>query len=245
MSRDERYWTMRLGAPAAVLGAICAGVGNILHPVTPRDDPHGVAHVIAGSEHWTLIHVVIVVGIVLMLGGMMGIRASLNGGLPEALARFAVAAAIVGTTLGLATVILDGVGAKQLADAWAAAPAGDQAVALDLVTMNETLNFALAGLFNASFAGIPFLLMGAAVALSRAYPPWLGWAAIAAGCFSLAAGYIQFITGQPTVASLILTIIGPTVISLWLLVMGLLLSGRARAIGVTRAQPADVAARTA
>ena len=35
---------------------------------------------------------------------------------------------------------------------------------VDLVSMNETLNFALAGLFNLSFAGVPFLLLGLSVA---------------------------------------------------------------------------------
>jgi hypothetical protein len=34
--------------------------------------------------------------------------------------------------------------------------------------MNETLNFALAGLFNLSFAGVPFILLGLAVALNGA-----------------------------------------------------------------------------
>jgi hypothetical protein len=49
--------------------------------------------------------------------------------------------------------------------------------------------------------------------------------------FSLAAGFVQAITGEPTMASLILTIIGPTVISLWLLLMGVLIWRRAAAIG--------------
>ena len=44
-----------------------------------------------------------------------------------------------------------------------------------------------------------------------------------AGIGSILAGLIQAITGEPTVASLILTIIGPTVITLWLLVIGVLL----------------------
>ena len=51
---------LRIGSAAAILGAVCAGVGNLLHPVTPRDDPPGVARVIAGSDFWTLIHLVIV-----------------------------------------------------------------------------------------------------------------------------------------------------------------------------------------
>ena len=94
---------------------------------------------------------------------------------------------------------------------------------VDLVSMNETLNFALAGLFNLSFAGVPFLLLGLSVAFSDVYPHWLGWLAAFAGLGSLAAGLVQAFTGKPTIASLVLTIIGPTIISLWVLVMGILL----------------------
>jgi hypothetical protein len=135
-------------------------------------------------------------------------------------------ASTIGVTMGIATVILD-VGAKQLADQWAAAPDPERGVALSLVSTNETLNFALAGLFNLSFAGVPFILLGLATALSAAHPAWLGWVAAAAGVGSVAAGLVQAFTGKPTTASLILTIIGPTVISAWVFVMGVLVGRKA------------------
>jgi hypothetical protein len=224
---SQGYWLSRIGSVCAVGGAVLAAVGNLLHPVTPRDDPVGVARVIAESDAWTLIHEVIILGTILMFFGLIAIGDSIGGEAAGALARLGVYAAAVGTTLGLATVILDGVGAKQLADQWAAAPDGTKAVGLSLVSMNETLNFALAGLFNMSFAGVTFILLGFAVALSDVYPPWLGWVAAFAGLFSVAAGLVQAFTGEPTVASLVLTIIGPTIISLWVLVMGVLMGRQA------------------
>lgn len=227
MSNETRYWLSRIGSVCAIAGALLAAVGNILHPVTPRDDPVGVARVIAESDAWTLIHEVIILGVILMFLGLIAIAASIGGGASGALAHLGVYAATVGTTLGLATVILDGVGAKQLADQWAAAPESTKAAALSLVSMNETLNFALAGLFNLSFAGVPFILLGLAVALNGVYPRWLGWIAAFAGLGSVAAGLVQAFTGEPTVASLVLTIIGPTIISLWVLVMGVLMGRRA------------------
>jgi hypothetical protein len=162
-----------------------------------------------------------------MFLGLVAIGYSIEGGVAEALARLGVYAAAVGTTLGIATVILDGVGAKQLADQWAVAPESTRALALSLVSTNETLNFAIAGMFNLSFAGVPFILLGLAVALNDAYPRWLGWFAAVAGLFSVAAGLVQAFTGEPTVASLVLTIIGPTIISLWVLVMGVLMGRQA------------------
>lgn len=64
--------------------------------------------------------------------------------------------------------------ARELADAWAAAPESGKAIALSVVGANETINFALVGLLNVTFAGVPFILLGLAVALSGAYPRWLG-----------------------------------------------------------------------
>jgi hypothetical protein len=120
-------------------------------------------------------------------------------------------------------VILDGVAARQLAQEWAATSPGARAVALSLVHVNETMNFALASLFNFVFAAVTFILFGLAVALSDVYPRWLGWTVFLAGVLSIGAGLIQAYVGEPTGASRVLTIVGPSVITLWLLVMGVLL----------------------
>jgi hypothetical protein len=52
MPAKDSYWLLRIGAGAGVIGAVLAGVGNLLHPITPRDDPSRVAQVIAGSDSW-------------------------------------------------------------------------------------------------------------------------------------------------------------------------------------------------
>lgn len=224
---ESRYWILRIGSVAAILGSVLAGVGNGVHPVTPRDDPQGVARVIADSDAWTLIHVVILVGIILMLIGIVAFRHSMEGGRAEALARLGAYTGMIGATIGLITIVLDGVAAKQLADAWVAAPEAEKSVRLGLVTTNETMNFALAGLFNMAFAGIPYTFLGLAVAESGVFPRWFGWIGALAGVGSIGAGIFQMFTGQPTVASLVLTIIGPTVIVIWTLVMGVMVGHRA------------------
>jgi uncharacterized protein DUF4386 len=224
MPANDNHWLLRIGSGVGVLGAVLAGVGNLLHPITPRDDPPGVARVIAESDLWTPIHLVIVLGIVLMPAGLLAVRHSIAGtGFSDALTRLGMYTVTIGATVGVITLILDGVAAKQLADQWAAAPASAKAAALGLVSANETVNFALGGLFNLSFAGVPFVLFGLAVARAGTYPRWLGWVVFYAGIGSILAGLIQALTGKPTVVSLVLTIIGPTVITLWLLVVGALL----------------------
>jgi len=224
----EERWVLRIGGWAAVAGSLLGGIGNLVHPATPMHDPEGVARVIAGSRQWVPVHLAIVVGIVLMLGGLVAIYHTIRGGVAGALARLGLVAAVAGVTIGLVLVILDGVAAYQLAQEWAAAPPGDQAVALGLVHLNETLNFALASLFNLVFAGVTFILFGLAVALSDVYPRGLGWIVLVAGVASVGAGLVQAATGEPTEASRGLTIFGPTVITLWLLVVGILLVRMAR-----------------
>ena len=219
----EHGQLLKFGGWSAVAGSLLAGVGNLVHPVTPMNDPVGVARVIADSGSWVPVHLAIVVGILLMLGGLVALYHAIGGGIAGTLARFGLWAAVVGVTIGLVLVILDGVAARQMAQEWAAAPPGDQAAALGLVHVNETINFAMASLFNLVFAGVTFILFGLAVALSDAHPRGLGWVVLVAGVASVGAGLVQAFTGEPTEASRGLTIFGPTVITLWLMVIGFVL----------------------
>jgi hypothetical protein len=216
-------WVFRIGGGSAIVGALLGMIGNLMHPVTPINDAEGVARVIANSSIWVPVHLAIVLGIVLMLGGLVAVYHSIRGGLAGALARFGLFAAVAGATIGLVLLILDGVAARQLAREWATALPAQRAVALGLVHANETINFALASLFNFVFAAATFILFGLAVALSDVYPRGLGWVAFLAGVGSIGAGLIQAYVGEPTGASRVLTIISPTVITLWLLVIGVLL----------------------
>jgi hypothetical protein len=231
---DYERWLYRMGGWSVIVGAVLGLVGNLVHPVTPMDNPEGVARVIAESGTWIFYHVVIVIGIVLMLGGLVAIHHSISDGFPGAVSRLGLFAGVGGITVGVILVTLDGVAAPQLAEEWAAAPPDQQATALALVHASETLNFALASIFNILFAGVTFILFGLAVALSDVYPRWLGWIVVAAGVGSIAAGLVQAFTGEPTDASRILTIIGPTVITLWLLTMGVLLLRRVPATDSVR-----------
>src|SRR4029453_2261361 len=216
----EHGQVLRFGGGSAVAGSLLAGVGNLVHPVTPMNDPVGVARVIADSGSWVPVHLALVVGILLMRGGLVALYHAIGEGIAGTLARFGLWAAVGGVTIGLVLVILDGVAAHQLAREWAAAPPDDQAVALGLVHVNETINFALASLFNLVFAGVTFILFGLAGPRGAVHPRGLGWVVLVAGVASIGAGLVQAFTGEPTEASRGLTIFGPTVITLWLMVIG-------------------------
>ena len=212
----------QIGSVAGILGSLLAMVGNLLHPATPIGDPEGVARAIAQSETWVLVHLVIVVGLILMLGGLVAISHSIEGGGPGALAQLGSVAAVAGVTVGVVLVIVDGVAAKHLADAWAAAPPEEAAAALRVVLAEEAINFALAALFNILFAGVTFILLGLAVAWSSEYPGWLGWVVVVAGVGSVPVGLVQAYTGESIGFTRIATIIFPTIITLWVVGMSVL-----------------------
>jgi hypothetical protein len=218
--------TYLIGGWAAVIGSLMGMLGNLLHPDTPFDDPEGTADVIAGSGGWITLHLVIVVGVFLMLLGLYALYRSITGPVPQALAQFGMLAAVVGVTVGLLLVIMDGVAARQLAEEWAATPPEEQAIAVRLLGANETVNFSVASLFNLIFAGATFIFFGLALVTGRDYHRWFGWIAVAAGLLSIGAGLVQAYAGEPTEATRLLTIIGPTVITFWLLSLGTVLIRR-------------------
>jgi hypothetical protein len=237
VATNRRFF--RLGAVAAIVGSLLAGVGNVLHPGTPVANGLGVARVISGSTIWTPVHLLIIAGLILMLGGLVAISQSIQGGLAGALARFGQAAAIAGMTVGMVLVMVDGVAAKQLADAWGVAPPEERAAALRVLLAEETVNFALAALFNILLAGVTYVLLGLAVAYGRAYPRWLGWVAVAGAVGSLAAGTLEALAGQSTAITKVSTIITPTVLTLWTAVIGVLLYRRAASLASASAAELD------
>jgi hypothetical protein len=226
-TRLEEGSIFRIGSVAGTVGSLLAMVGNLLHPATPIGDPEGVARTIAQSEIWVLVHLVIVVGLILMLGALVAICRSIEGGVAGALAQLGYVAAVAGITVGVILVIVDGVAAKHLADAWEAAPPEEAAAALRMVVAEETINFALAALFNILFAGVTFILLGLAVAWSGEYPGWLGWVVVVAGIGSVPVGLVQAYAGESIGFTRIATIIFPTIITLWVAGMSVLILRKA------------------
>jgi hypothetical protein len=218
----------RIGGVSAIAGACIGLIGNLVHPVTAGPgDPEETARVVADSRIWVPLHLALLVAFLLMLGGLVAIAASISGGLAGALARFGVAAAIVGTTVGVIDVTLDGFAAKHLAEWWMLAPPEVRATAGLAFRSEDSINFALLSPLNLVFAGFTFVLFGLAAALDDGYPRWLGWTVAGGGCRAISGG-VQASMGEPIGITRTLGIAAPTIITLWLLAMGILLLRRAR-----------------
>jgi hypothetical protein len=234
-------WILRIGSAAGIAGALLGMVGNLAHPTTPAasQDATGLARTIGDSGGWVPDHLVILLGLIGMLGGLVAIARSIRDGLPGALAQLGSIAAVAGATVGLVLLSIDGVAANHLAQAAATAPPIEQVAALHALLAEEAINFALGTLFYILFAGVTFVLLGLAVAWSRVYPRWLGWIVVVAGAGSLVVGLVQAQVGETNAVTRIPSIIFPTVITLWLAWMGVLLLRKARA--PERTHPGQVA----
>ncbi len=224
-------WILRIGAAAGIGGTLLVMAANLAHPATPAasQDPQGLARTIAGSGSWVPDHLVLLLGLILMLAGLVAIGRSITGGLPGALAQLGSLAAVGGVTVGLVLLIIDGVAAKHLAQAWATAPSEAKAAALHGFLAEEAINFALGALFYILFAGVPFVLLGLAVAWSGSYPRWLGWVAVVTGVGSVMVGLSLGHVGESNAVTRIPSIAFPTAITLWVGWMGVLLLRKAPA----------------
>lgn len=222
-SRDKR-WVFMIGGSSAAAGAILGLVGNLFHPATSGPGhPAETARVVAESDIWIPLHITLLVSFILMLGGLVAIHDSITGGLPGALARFGLSAAVVGTAGGVVLLSLDGFAAKHLAESWLSASAELRPTTLASFRAEDSINFALLSPLNLVFAGFTFVLYGLAAAFSHVYPRWLGWAAVVGGVGGALSGVVQAYIGEPSSITTVLGIAAPTIITLWLLMMGILL----------------------
>jgi hypothetical protein len=212
-----------------MLGAILGLVGNLSHPPTSGPaHPAETARVVANSSIWIPLHIALLVSFIFMLGGLVAIHDSITRGRAAVVARFGLIAAIVGTAGGVVLLSLDGFAAKHLADSWLAAPSTLRASALASFRAEDSINFALLSPLNLVFAGFTFVLFGVAAAQIGVYPRWLGWVAVVGGVGGAVSGVIQAYLGEPSAITTALGIAAPSIITVWLFVMGILLVRKGR-----------------
>jgi hypothetical protein len=227
-TREQTF--LRIGAVCAILGAIVSvaagtGFGNL----TNEASPEAVLRTIVSRQdwYWPVVHLGFIVGALLWVGAFIALASSLWHGTGWALGWLGAASVIVGATIHVVDSSISGFGLTALADAWAAAPASEQA---NLLRAADTLLMVLGGTWTSVisfFHGVPFVLFGLAVVLNRRYPAWLGWVGVVGGLGSLSVGMMMFL-GVGLVPGW-LFIVFALVVSLFMLVMGVLMWRRADA----------------
>ncbi len=221
---------LRIGAVSAIVGAILAIVFNILHPRNlGPPDMEALLRMIADSTIWVGDHIGIIIVILLFLGGLTALYRSITGEPGAAWARLGFVAVLLSSTLGVITFAIDGLAMKEVAAAWANAPAAEKAVTFLVAAGLEHVSFSLFSIWIFAFWGVTFILYGLAVALSDVYPRWLGWVALVVGTGGALVGLVQALQGPSVLVTTVLFVAVSILLTLWVLVMGVLMWRRAGA----------------
>ncbi len=149
-----------------------------------------------------------------------------------AIARFALAVAIIDTVVHIVTLIIDGVVMKNAAEAYVATSAEAQPAALAAFGALFQLLF---GLFDGweLIWGFTFMLFGLAVIRSRLYTDWLGWIGFIGGVVLTVVGLMDIAFGSTELTFLALFPITAAVVSVWLMALGVLMWRHAEHLSAT------------
>ena len=223
--QQERQ-ALRVGGLLAVAGGLGYFVLLLLHGDLPDETVAVALEHIAGRPEWSALKLALIGTVLLWVGAFVALAFSLSRGPGWLPAWLAVPCIAIGATLVLVEYSILGYGMKHVADSWSVA-SGAEKEARALVA--EAMLGVTGGLFLSFIAwliGLPFVLMGLAVSLSRSFPRWLGWIAIAAGGGALLAGTTRFL-GWELISFPV--IYGGFVVplSLWLAGIGVLMWRRA------------------
>ena len=159
------YKLLRLSAALLFISTLVSIVGTFLHP--SREDPNNYTAVFteyAHSNNWTAIHLLQFVSVALLIAGFLVLFFALNlaEGTPRWLGFSGSLSA--GLTLAVAGIqyAVDGVALKQAVDAWASAPAMEQATRLTSAQAIRWLEWGTAG-YADMLLGLTLVLLGIAI----------------------------------------------------------------------------------
>lgn len=212
---------MRVGAIAAMVGAVIAVVFNLLHrtPVSlgdhlfaPRSEEFGAAEAVRLATEegiWALDHYMLAWFLGLALFALVVVSRSFTGEPSVSWGRIARPFAVSASAVAFIGIVLDG---------WAITEAGEQVggdVAMAVAYVSEALFIATIG----ALFGVTPLLYGIAVLSGDDYPSWLGWVAVIAGLVSIVAGSIIWFDGLSNFP-MVLFLISSIVFTAWIGLMG-------------------------
>lgn len=212
---------LRIGATCAILGAVvsvAAGANFDNLTVDKAADVAVAALAARPAWYWPTVQLGFDLGALLWVGAFVALAGSLVTARGRALGALAVASVVVGATLHLVDSSISGAGLAALARDWAeAAPEGRAELLRTAAVLLRVLGGTWPGVL-ALFHGVPFILLGLAVALDRRYPAWLGGIGVVGGAGSLILGVAMFLG-----AVSLLYVAFAVVVSAWMVIMGVLM----------------------
>jgi hypothetical protein len=159
----------------------------LLHPTGEEDNHEAIFTEYAASDAWVATHLAEFVLILVALAGLLVLCGALRPEMPY-LAVLAAGAIIATGAIWAVLQAVDGVTLKQAVDAWVAASETEKATRFADAETVRWIEWGLQSYFRV-LLGVAFLLLGAAVVVSRLIPSWLGVVLGVGGLLSLALGF--------------------------------------------------------
>lgn len=190
MNNTNQYLA-RIGAVAAVLGAVVFFVAGLFHPMDadPNDLPSAFAEY-ATSTHWIGVHLFQFLGIALEAIALGALAATFEPGRAAAWGRIGLAGAVISVAVYAVLQAVDGVANHAMVHRLAAATGDERALVYEAAFAVRQIEVGLTGFFSLLF-GATLILYSIAIVLSSRYPTWLGWVGIFSGLGTAALGLEQ------------------------------------------------------
>ncbi len=217
----------RLGAAAALVGAVLLFVSTLLHPATsdPNDPPAAFAEYAADSL-WVGSHLGQFMGFAVLGMALVALAATLESGRAAVWTRIGLAGTAASIAVAAALQAVDGVALKVMVDRWAAATGEARALAYEGAFAVRQIEVGLASLLSVLF-GLTLGVFSLAILASSRYPTWLGWIGLLGGLGTVAAGAAQASTGFSGLA-MTLSMLTSSVLLIWAILAGILMWRLAR-----------------
>jgi hypothetical protein len=160
---------------------------TLLHPTGEEDNHEAIFTEYAASDAWVATHLAEFVLVLVAFAGLLVLCRALRRETPYLGLLAAGAIIATGATWAVLQAV-DGVTLKQAVDAWVAASGTEEATRYADAETTRWIEWGLQSYFRV-LLGVAFLLLGAALVVSRLVASWLGVLLVVGGLLSLAIGF--------------------------------------------------------
>jgi len=222
--------SLRVGSVCAILGTVMYVASGVLHgPLSGSRGPEIIFRHVLERPYWALIHLGSMLAILLWLVAFVALARSFGAfgedypAYSSLIGQLAVVSLMVGAAVSFLHFSIDGYVLTELADGWAAAPPAEREEVVRMGGFVHTLLrrplFVVELLF---LFGLPFALIGLAIALDREYPAWFGWAGFVVGAATFVTGTTWFV-GLRVIPELVLFVALLPLEWMWTLALGVVM----------------------
>ncbi len=221
LDSTDRY-LVRIGAIAAILGALLLFVSTLLHPLgADPDDAVAAFTEYAADRLWVASHLGQFLGVALMVTALVALSRTFDVGRAAAWSRIGLVGAIASLAVAASLQAVDGVALKFMVDRWAAAPAEQQPAIFEAAFGVRQVEIGLASLMSLLF-GITVAVYGVAIIANPTYGRWVGFMALLGGLGTAAAGIAQAYTGFSE-SVMMISMPASLLLLIWMIVVGVLM----------------------